>query len=158
MRFNGQPFDSASSISGSSFFWSRTTPETTSRKNAASAGRYVSPSTSLPSQWLSNSAKMSLMPAPPISIWYSACTAASRAAPRRFAFFSLGPAGYLVLSAMALGPRQTAFDAQHRDCGSRGIAALVELAGARPRPGLVLIVDGEDAGAERQLSRNRKIH
>src|SRR2546425_969213 len=51
-RFSGQPFASASSISGSSFAWSRTTPDTTSRKNAASAGRYLSPSTSPPSPGL----------------------------------------------------------------------------------------------------------
>ena len=37
-------------------------------------------------EWLSKSAKTSLMPAPLMSIWYSACTAARGAAPRRLAF------------------------------------------------------------------------
>src|ERR1700694_1405592 len=43
IRFSGQPFDSASSISGSSLAWSRTTPDTTSRQNAASGGRFFFP-------------------------------------------------------------------------------------------------------------------
>src|SRR3954452_12431011 len=161
MRFNGQPFDSASSIRGSSFAWSRTTPETTSRKNAASAGRYLSPSTSPPSQWLSNSARTSLMPAPAMSIWYSACTAASRAAPRRLALRSVvrtGPlTGLLLLSAMSAS-RQTAFDAQHGERGPRGIAALVHLGDAGSRPHPILVVDGQDAVAEGQAARHRKIH
>src|SRR5476651_1529529 len=151
IRFSGQPFDSASSINGSSLAWSRTTPATTSLKNAASAGRYLSPSTSPPSQWLSNSAKMSLMPAPAISIWYSACTAASRAAPRRLAFLS----GVFLLSAIALALRQTAFYAQHRERRARGIAAFVQFARAGPRPGLFVGVDGDDAIAERNAPGDR---
>ena len=62
MRLSGQVLASASSISGSSLRCSRTTPPTTSRKNAASAGRYCSPSTSRPIQWLSNSARISFKP------------------------------------------------------------------------------------------------
>src|SRR5437763_311585 len=41
---------------------------------------------------------------------------------------------------------------------ARGIATLVHLAGARPRPGLRLGIDGDDAVAERELFRHRKIH
>jgi hypothetical protein len=58
-RFNGQPPASAWSIIGSRRRWSSSTPRTTLRKNAASAGRYCEPSTSRPIQWLSNSARMS---------------------------------------------------------------------------------------------------
>src|SRR6201987_1439054 len=157
MRFKGQPFDSASSINGSSLAWSRTTPETTSRKKAASAGRYFSPSTSLPIQWLSNSAKTSLIPAPLMSIWYSACTAASRAAPRRLAFFSGAFTACFLPSAIS-ALRQAAFDAQHRQCSPRGIGALVELADAGACPGLFLGIDGDDAIAEWKFASNCQIH
>src|SRR4051812_18701343 len=164
IRFSGQPFDNASSIRGSSFAWSRTTPETTSRKNAASAGRYLSPSTSPPSQWLSNSAKMSLMPAPAMSIWYSACTAASRAAPRRLAFLSgVFLCGSLVIvdapqQIVQPAARIAALDPQHRKRRARGVAALVELAFARAGPGLRFGIDGDDAIAERKGAIDRNLH
>jgi hypothetical protein len=44
---------------------------------------------------------------------------------------------------------QPALDPQHRQRRARGVAALVEFAGARPRPGLRVGVDGDDAVAER---------
>ena len=50
MRLSGQAAASASSMRGSRARCASTTPETMSRKNAASAGRYCSPSTSRPSQ------------------------------------------------------------------------------------------------------------
>ena len=40
---------------------------------------------------------------------------------------------------------------------ARRVAALVALGQARARPGLRLVVDGEDAVAERKLARDRKI-
>src|SRR3954454_4719378 len=164
IRFSGQPFDSASSINGSSFAWSRTTPDTTSRKNAASAGRYLSPSTSPPSQWLSNSAKMSLMPAPAMSIWYSACTAASRAAPRRLAFLS----GVFLWGSLVIfeAPHKivqpdagiAALDPQHRKRRTRGIPPFVEFAFARSGPGLLFRVDSDDAIAQRKGAIDGNLH
>ena len=68
-RFSGQPLASVSSRPRSIGNWSRSTPETTSRKNASSAGVYESPSISRPIQCASNSARMSLSPLPAISIW-----------------------------------------------------------------------------------------
>src|SRR5262245_14826804 len=164
MRFSGQPFASASSTSGSSFVWSRTTPPTTSRKNAASAGRYLSPSTSLPSQWLSNSANTSFRPAPAMSIWYRAWTAASRAAPRRLAFFSASPVALAggfditVFDQLVEARLQPALDTHHDDRGTRSIASLVQIVGPRARPSLLLGIDGDDAIAERQLFGDRQIH
>jgi hypothetical protein len=46
----------------------------------------------------------------------------------------------------------------HGEHRARGVAALVELGGARPRPSLRFGIDGDDAVAERKLSRHRKIH
>ena len=46
---------------------------------------------------------------------------------------------------------QPALDPQHGERRARGVAALVEFGGARPRPGLRLGIDGDDAVAERQL-------
>src|SRR4051794_15146056 len=160
MRFSGQPFDSASSINGSSFAWSRTTPDTTSRKNAASAGRYLSPSTSPPSQWLSNSAKMSLMPAPPMSIWYSACTAASRAAPRRLAFLSgvFFWESLVIFEAPHKSVRIATLDPQHRERRARGVAAFVELAFARASPRLLFGIDGDDAIAQGNGAIDGNLH
>src|ERR1700710_521573 len=149
-RFSGQPFERAASIKGSSLAWSRTTPATTSLKKAAWAGRYFSPSPSPPSQWLSNSAKMSLMPAPAMSIWYSACTAASRAAPRRLAFLSeVFLCGSLVIfetphDIVQADAGIATLDPQHRKCGAGGVAALVEIALARACPSLLFGIDGDD--------------
>src|SRR5262249_44494533 len=54
--------------------------------------------------------------------------------------------------------RQPALDAQHCKRSTRGIAALVELAGAGPRPGLLLGIDGDNTVAEWKLSRHGKVH
>src|SRR3954453_4492135 len=160
MRFSGQPFDSASSIKGSSFAWARTTPETTSRKNAASAGRFLSPSPSPPSQWLSTSAKISLMPAPAISIWYSACTAASLAAPRRLAFLSgvFLPGSLVIVETPHKSIRIAPLDPQHRKRRARGIAALVEFALSGARPGLRFGIDGNDAIAQGNRAIDGNLH
>src|SRR3954453_5267391 len=99
---------------------------------------------------------MSLSPAPAISIWYSACTAASRAAPRRLAFLS----GVFLWRSLVIfetphkiaepDARVAALDAQHRKRGACGVAPLVEFVFPRPRPGLLLGIDGDDAIAQRK--------
>ena len=47
-------------------------------------------------------------------------------------------------------PRQPALDAQHRKRRARGIAAFVQFARTRPRPGLGFRIDRDDAVAERE--------
>ena len=49
------------------------------------------------------------------------------------------------------------FDRDERQRRARGVAALVLLGDARPRPGLRLVVDGQDAIAARQPARDREV-
>src|SRR5262245_55057871 len=59
---------------------------------------------------------------------------------------------------MTLRFRQSASDAQHCKRRARGVAALVELGSTRPRPGLLLVVDGQNTVAERKFPRDSQIH
>src|SRR3954466_7113579 len=107
---------------------------------------------------------MSLIPAPPMSIWYNACTAASRAAPRRLAFLS----GVFLWGSLVIfeAPHEivhpdagiATLDAQHRKRGSRGVAALVELAFSRAGPGLLFGIDGDDTVAQRKGAIDGNLH
>src|SRR5215203_4343076 len=87
-----------------------------------------------------------------MSIWYSAWTAASRAAPRRLALRPLGAA------AMRSGRNQAALKTYQRECGARGVAAFVTLFRTSPRPGLHVIVDRNNAIADRHSAGARDIH
>ena len=152
MRLSGQPCCSAASIIGSSLRCSRTTPPTTSRKNAASAGRYWSPSTSRPIQWLSNSARISLSAgAGDIHL----IERLHGGEPRRAAAVGLA----IVCCSRACG--QDAFrrrlSATSASAARAASPPLSPPPDARARPGLRLVVDGEDAVADRHAARATEI-
>ena len=131
-----QPFDRASSISGSSSRCSRTTPETMSEK-CRSAGRYCAPSASRPSNGFQihrgfHSGRCR-------QIHQSACTAASRAAPRLFALRAS-------LSSRRAGAHQRRPACAWRDHGEAALAASPPLSPSSARTGTrYFIVDGEYA-------------
>ena len=133
----------------------RSTPRTTSRKNAASAGRYCAPSTSRPSQWLSNSARMSFKPR---RRRYPSGRAPARrqAAPRR-AGWPCAPRA-AAARAIARPSRELALEPHQGQRGARRAAAFVRSVCARARQRLRVGVDGEDAVADRQSQRDRDVH
>ena len=150
------PSASAASIIGSSLRWSRTTPPTTSRKNAASAGRYSSPSTSRPSQWLSNSARISFSG---VAGDIHLVERLHGGKPRRAAAVGLAS----VVRCCRLRPcayflarwRLIAISASAARAASPPLSCSAD---AGPRPGLRLGVDGEDAVAAGQPVRDREVH
>src|SRR5437764_5580477 len=103
---------------------------------------------------------MSLMPAPAMSIWYSACTAASRAAPRRLAFLS----GVFLWGSLVIfeAPHKSVWiatlDPQHRKRRARGVAALVELVLSGAGPGLRFGIEGDDAIAQGNGAIDGNLH
>ena len=153
MRLSGQPFDSASSISGSSSALFADHARTRCRgRMLPRPGRYCAPSTSRPIQWLSNSARMSFKP---VAGEVHLVERLHGREPGRAALVRL--ARILVVAcgraAGSSAPGQRVLERDHRQRGARGVAALSSpsiLARASVR--LRLVVDSENAVADRQAA------
>src|SRR5262245_41116832 len=155
-RDNGQSSESDWRITGSMIFCFSTTPARIARNHCASASRYTAPSTSLPRRNVSYSAVISSSPLPATSIWYSACTAASRAAPRLLAWRVAGPS--LPAAEVTASGSQPLANRDHGESSARREAALVAFAPPRAHPGLRLVFDRQYAVADRQRFLDRQIH
>ena len=134
---------------------SRTTPPTMSRKNAASAGRYCV-ALDFAAEPMVFELGHDLVQAGAGEIHLVERLHGGE--PRGAALVGLARLVVSVRRAIAQRFSEPALERDQRQRRARGVAAFVLLFHARAGQGLRLVLDGDDAVADRQSARQRKLH